>query len=123
MESLPAEEHVLDDVEVVAQGEVLVDDLDAEGGGVARAGDVAGPAVDGDGAAVDAVDPGDAFDQRRLAGAVVTDEGAHLAGVDGEIDLGEDFDGAEALGYAGEFEQHWVLVPYSVSPASSQSAA
>jgi hypothetical protein len=27
---LAAEEHVVDDVEVVAQGEVLVDDLDAE---------------------------------------------------------------------------------------------
>ena len=32
---LAAQEHVLDDVEVVAQGEVLVDDLDAEGAGVA----------------------------------------------------------------------------------------
>jgi hypothetical protein len=29
---LPAEEHVLHDVEVVAQGEVLVDDLDAQMG-------------------------------------------------------------------------------------------
>ncbi len=121
MEFLPAEEHVLDDVEVVAQGEVLVDDLDAEGGGVAGAGDVAGPAGDGDLAAVDGVDAGDAFDQRRLAGAVVADEGADLAGVDGEIDLGEDLDGAEALGDAGEFEQH-LRCPHCI-PASAQSAA
>ena len=34
---LAAEEHVLHDVEVVAQREVLVDDLDAERAGVARA--------------------------------------------------------------------------------------
>ena len=33
---LAAEEHVLHDVEVVAQGEVLVHDLDAEPRGVAR---------------------------------------------------------------------------------------
>ena len=39
---LAAQEHVLDDVEVVAQREVLIDDLDAERGGVARAVDVTG---------------------------------------------------------------------------------
>ena len=39
---LPAEEHVLHDVEVVAEREVLVDDLDAERGGVAGAVDVTG---------------------------------------------------------------------------------
>ena len=37
LRALAAEEHVLDDVEVVAQREVLVDDLDAERGRVARA--------------------------------------------------------------------------------------
>ena len=46
--ALPAEEHVLDDVEVVAEREVLVDDLDAEGGGVARAVDVDRLAVEED---------------------------------------------------------------------------
>ena len=33
-EQLPAEEHVLHDVQVVAEGQVLVDRLDAEVGGV-----------------------------------------------------------------------------------------
>ena len=46
--ALPAEEHVLDDVEVVAQREVLVDDLDAERAGVAGR-------VDGDGLALEEV--------------------------------------------------------------------
>ena len=36
---LAAEEHVLDDVQVVAEREVLVDDLDAERRGVLRARD------------------------------------------------------------------------------------
>ena len=36
---LAAEVHVLDDVEVVAEREILVDDLDPEPGGVLRAGD------------------------------------------------------------------------------------
>jgi hypothetical protein len=33
---LAPEEHVLDDVQVLAQGEVLIDDLDAERRGVVR---------------------------------------------------------------------------------------
>ena len=37
---LAAEVHVLDDVEVVAEGEILVDDLDPEPGGVLRSVDV-----------------------------------------------------------------------------------
>ena len=44
--ALPAEEHVLDDVEVVAEREVLVHDLDAERGGVARVVDGDRPAVE-----------------------------------------------------------------------------
>ena len=53
LELLAAEEHVLDDVEVVRQREVLVDDLDAEVGGVARAVDAHLLAVVDDLAAVD----------------------------------------------------------------------
>ena len=87
-----AEEHVLDDVEVVAQREVLVDDLDAEGAGVARR-------VDGDRAAleqvvagVDGVGAADALDERRLARAVVADECSDLAGLGAEVDALEDID-------------------------------
>ena len=42
LELLAPEEHVLDDVEVVGEGEVLVDDLDAEVRGLARVVDVTG---------------------------------------------------------------------------------
>ena len=85
--ALPAQEHVLHDVEVVAQGEVLVDGLDAERGGVAGRADVHRPPVPADLAAVGRVDAGDALDQHRLAGAVVADERGHLAGRDVEIDV------------------------------------
>ena len=75
------EEHVVDDVEVVAQREVLVDDLDAERVGVASA---RGPCTGWPSkrylAVVERVDARDALDQRALAGAVVTDQRGDLAG-------------------------------------------
>ena len=84
---LAAEEHVLDDVEVVAEREILVDDLDPEPGGVLRAGDVrpAGPRRGSRRSR--RVDAGDRLDQRRLAGAVVADERHHLAAVHLEVDV------------------------------------
>ncbi len=76
---LAAEVHVLDDVEVVAESEILVDDLDPEPRGVLRPVDVDLLALEEDLAAVGGMDAGDALDQRRLAGAVVADERHHLA--------------------------------------------
>ena len=93
---LAAEVHVLDDVEVVAEREVLVDDLDPELRGVLRAVDASPACRRRDLAAVAAVDAGDALDQRRLAGAVVADERHHLAGSHLEVDVGERLDRAEA---------------------------
>ncbi len=61
--ALPPEEHVLDDVEVVAQGEVLVHGLDAEGGGVGGRADVDAAAVPPDLAAVRPVRAGDGLDE------------------------------------------------------------
>ena len=43
------------------------------------------------------MDAGEDLDEGGLAGAVVADEGDHLAGVDPEVDVGERLDGAEAL--------------------------
>ena len=77
--------------------EVLVDDLDPERGGVLRAVDRDRLALEEDLARVDRVDPGDALDERRLAGAVVADERHDLARRDVEVDLVERLDGAEAL--------------------------
>ena len=76
---LAAEVHVLDDVEVVAEREILVDDLDPEAGRVLRAVDVHLAALEEDLPAVVGMRAGDALDQRRLAGAVVADERHHLA--------------------------------------------
>ena len=65
--SLASEEHVLDDVEVVAQREILVDGLDPERGRVTRRADAHRLALPQDLAGVGRVDPGDALDQHRLA--------------------------------------------------------
>ena len=94
---LAPEVHVLDDVEVVAEREILVDDLDPELRRVLRPADRDPLAVEPGLALVDRVDPGDALDQRRLAGAVVADERHHLARAHLEVDVGERVDRAEAL--------------------------
>ena len=77
---LAAEEHVLDDVEVVAQREVLVDDLDAEGVGVlgGRARAPAGPRS-GTRRRRTGGCPAMPLISVRLAGAVVADERGDLA--------------------------------------------
>jgi hypothetical protein len=54
-------------------------------------------AGEGDGAAVGLVDARDDLDQRRLAGAVVTDERDDLSRRHVEMDVGEGAYGAEAL--------------------------
>ena len=94
---LTAEEHVLRDVEVVGECEVLVDELDAEGRGRAGIGDRHRGALEGDLTAVGAVDTGDALHERRLAGTVVTHQRGDLARVDVEVDVVQDVDWSEAL--------------------------
>src|SRR4029079_13521688 len=101
---LAAQVHVLGDVEVVAQRQVLVDDLDAQRGDVARAVDIDARAVEEVVAGVAAVDAGDDLDQGGLAGAVVTDEGRHLPRVDGEVDVVEDVDHTEAVVDSAQLE-------------------
>ena len=94
---LLAEVQVGDDVEVVAQREVLEDRGDAE---LLR---LLG-AVDGDAFAVEdhltlvgRVDAGHDLDERRLAGAVVADQGDDLTGVHVDRDILERLHGAETL--------------------------
>ena len=101
---LAAEVHVLDDVQVVAEREVLVDDLDAEARRVLRPVDRDRPRLEQDLAGVGRVDAGDALDERRLARAVVADEGHHLAGAHLEVDVGQRLDGAEALRQPADLE-------------------
>ena len=95
---LAAEEEVGDDVEVVAERQVLEDGRDAEVLGLGRAVDGRGLAVELHGALVGRVDARDGLDERRLAGAVVADQGDDLVRADVEVDAAEGLHGAEALG-------------------------
>ena len=102
---LAAEEEVGDDVEVVAEREVLVDGRDPERGRVLGLGDRDLLAAEADRAGVGGVDAGDRLDHRRLAGAVVADEADHLAGVDGEVDPVQCLDRAESLADSLQLEE------------------
>ena len=105
VDALAAEEHVRDDVEVVGEGEILVDHLDAEVGGVARAVDVDLRPLEERGAFVERIDADDAFDERRLAGAVVTDERHDLAVTHLEVDVVQSLDGAERPRHAPALDE------------------
>ena len=102
---LAAEEEVGDDVEVVAEREVLVDGRDPQCGRVLGLGDRDLLAVEADRAVVGGVDAGDRLHQRRLAGAVVADEADDLAGVDGEVDPVQRLDRAESLADSLQLEE------------------
>ena len=99
---LLAEEEVGDDVEVLAEREILEDGGDAERERVGRAGQRHRLAAEVDRAGGRLVHAGEHLDQRRLAGAVVADQGDDLAGMDVEIDVGQRRDGAEILGDAAQ---------------------
>jgi hypothetical protein len=90
-------EHVLDDVEVVAERQVLIHGLDPESGSFAGCPDVNGLPLPGDLTALRSVDPGDALDQHRLPGAVVAGERGDLAGRHVEVDADECLHGPEVL--------------------------
>ena len=97
---LAAEPQVGDDVEVVAQREVLEDGGDPELLRVGGARDLDDLAVELDGPGVRCVDAGEHLDEGGLAGAVVADERDDLALVHPEVDVGERLHRAEALGDA-----------------------
>ncbi len=91
------EEHVLDDVEVVAERQVLIHGLDPERGGFAGRPDVNGLPLPRDLTALRGVDPGDALDQHRLPGAVVAGERGDLPGRNVEVDADERLHRPEVL--------------------------
>ena len=74
------EHHVLHDVEVVGERQVLVDGGDPRVRRVLGRAEVHRLALPDDLAAVGLPDAGDRLDQRRLARAVVADQGGDLAG-------------------------------------------
>ena len=116
---LLAEEDVGDDVEVLAERQVLEDGGDAEVERVARARAMTtGRPSKRMVPELGWMHAGEDLDQRRLAGAVVADEGDDLAGMDVEVDVGERRYGAEVLGHALQAEDRlvsrrsrsWVMV-------------
>ena len=97
---LAAEKDVGGGRQVVAKGEVLVDDLDPLGAGVDRLVKVLHLALDPDLAFGGTEVPGDHPHERRLSGAVVAHEADDLAGLDRKIDALQRLDRAEMLGDA-----------------------
>ncbi|MGX1250661.1 hypothetical protein RKD48_003172 [Streptomyces ambofaciens] len=104
VELLAAEDHVLQDREVVGEHEVLVDHADAAHDGVGGRGEGHLLAVDRDGALVRLLHAVEDLHQGRLAGAVLADEGVDGALADGEVDVVVGHDSGEALGDPGEFD-------------------
>jgi hypothetical protein len=109
---LAAEVQVVHDVEVVAKGEVLVHNLDAQR--VCVLGAVHGDrlALEEIVAVVEQVDAGDPLDQGRLAGTVVPDQRGDLTGIGVEVDVLQDVHGAEALVHGAQRQDrllvaHW----------------
>jgi hypothetical protein len=107
---LPAEEHVLHDVQVVGQREVLVHGGDAEVGGVLGRVEPDRPALPENLSLILRPDARDRLDQRALARPVVTDKRRHLAQGNVQVDVGEGPHRAEVLAYAGQAQQRLIAV-------------
>jgi hypothetical protein len=99
---LRAEDDVLEHREVVREHEVLVHHADPRGDRIARGRERHGPAVDGDGALVGLLHPVEDLHERRLAGAVLTDDRVHVAALDGDVDVAVGHDTREPLGDAAQ---------------------
>jgi hypothetical protein len=99
-------EDVLRDRQVREQVRVLVHGGDAVPAGVQRAGEPDQLAVHLQLARVRLQQSGDHTDQRRLAGAVLPDQGVHPAGADGEVDVAQGVNRVEALGHPAD-PQAW----------------
>ena len=102
---LAAEEHVLGRGQIVAERQILVDDLDALGARVDRLVEVLDRALEPDLALARRKVAGDDLDQRRLAGAVVAHQPQHLAGLEVELDALERLDRAEVLGDPAQLQK------------------
>src|SRR6185437_3495450 len=94
---LAAEEEVGDDIEVLAEREILVDGRDSELGSRVRRAQRDATPVDVELTLVRAQRAGDRLDERRLSRAVVADQRDDLACADLQVDAAERDDGAEAL--------------------------
>src|ERR1019366_5722675 len=92
------------DVEVRAERELLVDHGEAAGARVGRAARRPGGAVEGHGAAVGRLYAGEDLHQRALAGAVLPEDGVHLARSRLELDPAQRDGRAERLAEVGQLD-------------------
>jgi hypothetical protein len=99
---LATEEHVPRRRQVIAQGEVLIDDLDALPAGLDRLVEVDGFVGKDHLAARRREVAGNDLDEGGLASPVVPHEPKHLAGLQFEVHLAESPDRTEILGYVLE---------------------
>ncbi len=102
---LPAKEQVFGNREIGQEIDLLIDSGDAELHcllGVARH-DF--HAIDPDRPAIALNNPGDGLDQGRFAGAVLTQQGMNLAGIQRQVHSIKNALSQEALGQARDFEQ------------------
>src|SRR3984885_5037179 len=107
----PAEEHVLDDVQVVGQRQVLVDGLNPKRGGVPSAPDVYLPSLEEHLAVVRLVGARDAAGEHRLPGPVVTAQAGHLASGQVQVHPVERLHRPEVLVDAPQLQQGFSPVP------------
>jgi hypothetical protein len=103
--ALVAEEDVLLDGEVGHEAELLVDHHDPGGLRLDRVAEGARGAGHHDLAGRRRVETADQLEERRLAGAVLAQDGVHLAGVDVDVDAVQDLDGSERHRQAAPLEQ------------------
>ena len=87
MHDLAAQEHVLHDVELVDECEVLVDAVDPEFARVIDGAQLGLGALDEEPALIGLLEAGEDLDQRRLAGAVVPQQPEHLALAQTQVDV------------------------------------
>jgi hypothetical protein len=105
---LPPEEDVRGDVEVGAEGEVLVDHLDPGGARIEGASEGDRSIGEGDRPAGRPVDAGEDLDERRLTGPVVADEADRLGGADLQTNVTKRLDRSEALRDVSHLEKHGI---------------
>jgi hypothetical protein len=98
------------DAQLVDQGQVLVDGVDAEAAGVVDRPQHHLLPADEDAAGVGLVEAAEDLDQGRLAGAVVADQPQHLAPAEAEVHVAQGGDPAEPLGH--------VLDPQGLAPGA-----
>ena len=103
---LPADQHVGRHAHLGEQRKLLGDPGDAQLLGMPRGQRIVVDPVDFDRPRIGGDHPREHLHQRRLAGAVLTEQGEHLAGADRQLHAGKGGGEAEALGDPLQMRRH-----------------